>query len=119
MSTISSQITDGLKRQRNVFNELHETIPLSFMFSNYDLNVFRGWYHWKLFNGAASFDLELILGSTKNTYRVKSTTSKFSVKKLSHDMNEVNFSVFIEDTLVMDEASVNTIIANNPPDPAP
>lgn len=119
MSTISSEILDGKKRQRNRFNELQETIPISFAFSNDDMAVFRSWYHWKLFNGAASFNLDLLLGEGLETYIVKMKDGKFSAKHVSHDRWEVSTSVFIEDTPVMSEDDVDDIITANPSDPEP
>jgi len=119
METVDSKFSEGQITQRNRFDVLNEAIPLSCTFNSSEMNIFRGWFHHKLFNGTASFNMELLLNDSLETFYCKLRESRFEAKRLSHDHWEVNFVVYIEDTQVMDEGDVDLIITNNPPDTAP
>lgn len=113
-TTIATKILEGQRFQRNRFNEIHEGIPVEFSFSDEQMGIFRAWYHYKLFNGVASFELDLELGGGIQTYTVKFSQCSYSVNRVSHNRSTLKTTIYIEDTPVMDEASVDAIIAANP-----
>lgn len=100
----------GNRRSIRHSSNIREVYDLTFMFSNAEMDFWRGWHKHKINNGADSFLMDLILNDQTQQFLVQIDRGKYQQTRVSHEYWQVTYSVVIDDTKMMTEAELDAIL---------
>lgn len=112
-SVIRTKIKSGAMFQRDLYGTSQTIVGLEFVFSSYELEIFKAWLKHKIFNGAVRFNLDLVLNEELESFDCLILEGSFSYDSVSHTHYSVAFDVFIENSKVISAEETQAIFDKN------
>ncbi len=100
----------GNKRHIRKSSNIREVYTLRFIYSNDQIEFFRGWHKHKISQGADTFLMDLMINDVYDRFQVTIEEGRYISNRASDDHWEVTFKIFIEDTHIISEQDLDAIL---------
>lgn len=108
---VSTKFASGHIRNRNRFDDFRREGSMVFEFTQPEFDMFQSWFYYKLDNGAADFNINLILdGSGEKAYQVTPLDGDFKWSHFGVANFRVTLKVMVLDAQYMDEATLDALL---------